>query len=747
MAIRLNKRPDMNNSSPQLRYRVSGMDCGSCASKIETAVRRVAGVSSVTVSVTAGTMAVQLVGSDTSSSLIEEKVTALGYKLTPLPVADKTAPTPNNDHACTDHDHNKGHSHEGGRSHKHEVSPDEQRWWQGTKAKLIFVYGAALAAACLASLPLPDLSNWFYGAALLLGLAPITRRAWIAAASGTPFSIETLMSIAAVGALAIGATQEAAVVILLFLVGELLEGVAASRSRASIKALTALMPKTAFIEHHSEVKEVPADSLAPEVIIIIRPGDRVPADGLILSGESAIDEAPISGESVPKNKKPGENVFAGTVNLSSVLRVQITAAASDNTIARIIRLVEEAQESKAPTERFIDQFSSYYTPAIVIVAALVATVPPLALGAEWGVWIYKALALLLIGCPCALVISTPAAIAAGLAAGARQGLLIKGGSVLERLGGITHVAFDKTGTLTEGKPQVTDIVAFSGNETDVLRLASALEAGSSHPLAKAILARAEQDGIKAVAASNIAAASGKGMTGQLDGIDLFLGSVNATNERVKLLAEQLAQTEKLFDEGKTVSVLVADSNVKGLIAMRDEPRPDAKAGIARLDQLGIKTVMLTGDNQRTATAIGKLLGMEVRGGLLPADKLDYIQNARKSGQRIAKVGDGINDAPALAAAEVGIAMGGGTDVALETAEAALMYGKVSDVGAMVELSRRTMRNIHQNIVIALGLKVVFLVTTLIGITGLWPAILADTGATVLVTLNALRLLKISRTTS
>ncbi len=723
----------MTISPTQLRYRVSGMDCGSCASKIETAVKRVEGVSHVSVSVTAGTMAVQLVDDATPANTIEQKVNALGYKLTPLAVEGKAEPEPVT----------AGHSHDDGHSHKHEDLPDDQKWWQSGKAKLIFVYGAALATAFVVSHIVPSLSNWFYGVALLFGLLPIARRAWVAATSGTPFSIEMLMSIAAVGALAIGATQEAAVVVLLFLVGELLEGVAASRSRASIKALTALMPKTAFMEQDGEIKEVPADSLAPEMVIVIRPGDRVPADGLILSGESAIDEAPISGESVPKSKKPGENVFAGTVNLSSALRVKITAAASDNTIARIIRLVEEAQESKAPTERFIDQFSSYYTPAIVVVAALVATVPPLAFGAEWGVWVYKALALLLIGCPCALVISTPAAIAAGLAAGARQGLLIKGGSVLERLGGITHVAFDKTGTLTEGRPQVTDIVAFNGTEADVVRLAASLEAGSSHPLAKAILARAEQDGIKPAAASGIAAVSGKGMTGQLDGVELFLGSVNAAGEHSKLAAEQLAHTEKLFDEGKTVSVLVAGNIVQGLIAMRDEPRADAKAGITRLDKLGIKTIMLTGDNQRTGSAIGKLLGMEVRGGLLPADKLDYIQAARKSGQRIAKVGDGINDAPALAAAEVGIAMGGGTDVALETAEAALMYGKVGDVAAMVELSRRTMRNIHQNVFIALGLKGVFLVTTLVGITGLWPAILADTGATVLVTLNALRLLRLS----
>jgi len=741
MVIRLNKRPDMTNSSHQLRYRVSGMDCGSCASKIETAVKRVAGVSNVTVSVTAGTMAVQMIDDATPTHTIEQKVTALGYKLTPLAVTDKAAPALDNDHACAGHDHAQGHSHGDSHKHEHETLPDNQEWWQSTKARLIFIYGAALAAAYSGSFILTGFSSWLYGAALLFGLTPIARRAWAAAASGTPFSIETLMSIAAVGALAIGATQEAAVVVLLFLVGELLEGVAASRSRASIKALTALMPKTAFIEQDGVVKEVQADSLAPDMIIVVRPGDRVPADGMILSGESAIDEAPISGESVPKNKKPGENVFAGTVNLSSALRVKITAAASDNTISRIIRLVEEAQESKAPTERFIDQFSRYYTPAIVVIAALVALIPPLAFGGEWHTWIYRALALLLIGCPCALVISTPAAIAAGLAAGARQGLLIKGGSVLERIGNITHIAFDKTGTLTVGKPQVTDIISYNGTEADVLRLAAALETGSSHPLAKAILARADEQSIKSVAASDITAVSGKGMTGVFEGIPLFLGSIPAAAERVSLSDSQRSEAERLFGEGKTVSVLLAGREVSGLIAMRDEPRPDAKAGLEQLSTLGIQPVMLTGDNQRTATAIGADLGLEAKGDLLPADKLAYIQAAKSKGQRIAKVGDGINDAPALAAAEVGIAMGGGTDVALETAEAALMYGRVSDVASMVMLSRRTMHNIWQNVTIALGLKGVFLITTLAGITGLWPAILADTGATVLVTFNALRLLK------
>ena len=433
-------------------------------------------------------------------------------------------------------------------------------------------------------------------------------------------------------------------------------------------------------------------------------------------------------------------MFAGTINTDAVLRVRVTAAAADNTIARVVRLVEEAQEAKAPTERFIDRFSRYYTPGVVAVGALVAVVPPLLTGASWAEWIYKGLAILLIGCPCALVISTPAAIAAALSAGARRGLLLKGGAVLETLGKITVAAFDKTGTLTEGKPKVTDVVALGRSERNLLSLAAALAGGSSHPLALAILERAKADGVPVPPAADVKAVPGKGVTGRVGGETVFLGSPQAAGERVPLPPEQGARITALNDAGKTVSVLLAGDAAAGLIAMRDEPRPDAKAGIQALKAAGIAPVMLTGDNRRTAQAIAKNLGMKARAELLPEDKQRVVRELQGQGQTVAKVGDGINDAPALAAADVGIAMGGGTDVALETADAAVLHGRVLDVARMVDLSKATMANIQQNITIALGLKAVFLVTTILGITGLWPAILADTGATVLVTANAMRLL-------
>lgn len=376
----------------------------------------------------------------------------------------------------------------------------------------------------------------------------------------------------------------------------------------------------------------------------------------------------------------------------------------------------------------------------MVFAALVTVIPPLLTGGTWSQWVYKGLAVLLIGCPCALVISTPAAIAAALSAGAKRGLLMKGGAVLETFRKVTFVAMDKTGTLTEGKPKVTDIVAKGMEEGDILKFAAGLESGSSHPLATAILNEAKNRKIAHGSAQDSKAIGGKGVTGRVDGKDLSLFSPKAAQETVKLDAEDLKQIEKLNDDGKTVSVLLVDGKIAGFLAIRDEPRADAKAGVDALKALGVKTLMLTGDNRRTGEAIARQLGMEAKTELLPEDKQAVVKDLKKKGEVVAKVGDGINDAPALAAADIGIAMGGGTDVALETADAAILHGRVKDIADMMGLSKSAMRNIGQNITIALGLKAVFLVTTIVGVTGLWPAILADTGATVLVTLNAMRLL-------
>lgn len=749
--------PDTSRKGPapllskeqRTRYRVSGMDCASCAAKIDTALRRIPGVADANVSVSAGTVTV-LHDDTVAPEALAKQIAMLGYRITgQVPTDAGTSPSASRHHDCHDHDHDHGshgHGHDaegvtGLHSHMHDHGAGEGPWWKSKRGLLTIACGLALVAAYAVGLAVPNVGRWAFLLAMMVGLVPIARRAIVAARLGTPFSIEMLMTIAALGAVIIGATEEAAMVVFLFLVGELLEGVAASRARASIQGLTKLVPKTALLERDGKTEEVSAESLPIGSIILVRPGDRIPADGTILSGESAIDEAPVTGESTPQRKGPEQNVFAGTINGDGVLRIRVDAAAQDNTIARIVRLVEEAQESKAPTERFIDRFSRYYTPAVVVVGGLVAVVPPLLFGAEWGEWIYKGLAVLLIGCPCALVISTPAAIAAGLSAGARRGLLMKGGAVLENIGKVTLAAFDKTGTLTEGRPQVTDVMPFGRAEHEVLSLAASLETGSSHPLARAILAKARESNVPFEPAMGAGAIGGQGVTGSVGGASLFLGSPKAAAERAPFTMEQAERIAALNEEGKTVSVLLVDNQIAGLIAMRDEPRADAQAGLVALKRAGMDALMVTGDNRRTAEAIGAGLGIDVRAELLPQDKQAIVRELQARGHVVAKIGDGINDAPALAAADIGIAMGGGTDVALETADAAVLHGRVLDIARMVRLSRDTMANIRQNIAIALGLKAVFLVTTIIGVTGLWPAILADTGATVLVTANAMRLLR------
>jgi Cd2+/Zn2+-exporting ATPase len=555
--------------------------------------------------------------------------------------------------------------------------------------------------------------------------------------NGSLFTIEMLMTIAVIGAIAIGATEEAAIVVFLFAVGELLEGVAAGRARSGIRALAKIAPQTAMVESPSGLIETPVAQLALGSIVVVRPGDRVPADGVIVSGKSALDESALTGESMPRSRGEGDMVLAGSINAESVLRVRVDKPAGDTLIARVVRLVEEAADAKAPSERFIERFARWYMPLICLLALAVALIPPLLWQAPWEVWIYRALTLLLIACPCALVISTPASIASALAAGARRGLLVKGGGVLEAIGKVKHIAFDKTGTLTNGKPVVTDIVAIGGNQdVDVLRIAAAVESHSSHPLAMAIVGAARERNITFTAVDS-EVLPGKGLKGEVEGRTITIGApgrLNVTREDV------LARASALEAEGKSVSVLLAGNEPIGLIALRDEPREDAIAGILAVKALGLIPIMLTGDNRANAEAVGRIVGMEVRAELLPEDKLAVIREKSAAGG-IAKVGDGVNDAPALAAATVGIAMGSGTDVALEAADAAVLNNRISDVAGLVRLSRQTTSVIRQNVAVALGLKVVFLVTTIVGVTGLWIAILADTGATVLVTLNALRLLR------
>ena len=660
-------------------------------------------------------------------------------------------------HECHDHDHHAhghdharehgqkaGHSHAGHLHARSEAEEAEARagvpWYRTGKARLVALLGVLVGAAWSLAHLFPAEAYWLYFAATLVAVVPFGRRALALARAGSQFSIEMLMVVAALGAVAIGAAEEAALVVLLFAVGELLENVAAGQARAGIKTLADLLPREARVERESGIEELPADRLARGDVVQVRPGDRIPCDGEVLEGQSAVDESPVTGESVPVARGPGERVVAGSVNTAALLRVRVTATAADNTISRIVTMVEEATASRAPTQRFIEKFSAYWTPGAMIVSALVILVPPLLFGGAWGTWVYRGLAVLLIACPCALVISVPASMASALSAGARRGLLVKGGAALESIGRIAVVAFDKTGTLTAGRPCVTDaLTADWVDEAELLRAASGVETGSSHPLARAVLHAAQARGIQAPPATERRAVPGKAAVALVEGAWVAVGSPGFAIEQGADLGAFAAPIRALEEEGKTAVVVLRDGRVLGVLALRDEPREDAGATVAALKRMSVASIMLTGDNERTGRAIAGALGMDVRAGLLPDEKLREIEGLKARGP-VAMVGDGINDAPALAAASVGIAMGGGTAVALETADAALLHERISGVAELVSLSRATLSNVRQNVAVAVGLKLVFLATTLAGVTGLWPAILADTGVTVLVTLNALRLL-------
>ncbi|MDT1060956.1 heavy metal translocating P-type ATPase [Paracoccus sp. CPCC 101403] len=744
-------------------WTVTGMDCAACSSKVVRAVERMPGVSEVKVALMSERLTLNLAPGTTQTDAIEAAVRKLGYGIAPkgqeaprkrafvipepLPeevcCAGRTKGSADTATGAHDHDHDHDHPSAGaGHGHMHDDPLDRGKpWYRTGKGRLVLLTGALLVLAWAFEIATTArIGAWAFVIACLIGLAPVAKRAFQAARMGQPFTIESLMTIAAVGALFIGAAEEAALVVFLFAVGEVLEGVAANKARNGIRAMAQLVPKTAIVETGGQLREVAAESLQIGQTVLVRPGERIPADGEIVEGSSGIDESPVTGESVPRTKGPGEPVFAGSINAEAALRIRVSKEASDNTIARIVRLVEEAEEARAPTERFIDRFSRWYMPVVVGIAALVVLVPPLAFGADWDTWIYRGLALLLIGCPCALVISVPASIASALSSGARRGLLLKGGAVIEAAAKVTRVAFDKTGTLTVGKPVVTDLIPAPGiDEAELLSTAAAVEAGSSHPLAQAILRRAAEAGVTIPASQGARAIVGKGVEAMVDGAPAWVSSPRHAADSAGIEAEGTRHAAELEAQGKTVVAVFRDRRPLGLVAMRDEPRADAAEAMRQLKALDVGATMLTGDNPRTAAAISGHLGLEFRAEMMPEDKLTAIRDMGGQGS-VMMIGDGINDAPALKQAGIGVAMGSGTDVALETADAAILRDRVTDVPALIRLSRRTMGNIRQNVALALGLKAVFLVTSILGITGLWIAIMADTGATVLVTLNALRLL-------
>ena len=613
---------------------------------------------------------------------------------------------------------------------------------------LMAVAGVSAGAAEAIAFSTGNDNAWPVIALALVSIAtggwPTYKKGWLALKSGI-LNMNALMSIAVTGAILIGQWPEAAMVMFLFALAEVIEVLSLDRARNAIRGLLAMAPEKATVQQpDGNWQEVPAKTVAVGQLVRIRPGERIPLDGVLESGQSAVNQAPITGESIPVAKAVGDTVFAGTINETGSFTYKVTAEATHSTLARIIKAVEDAQGSRAPTQRFVDQFARIYTPAVFAVALAVMLVPPLVFGAAWMDWIYKALVLLVIACPCALVISTPVTVVSGLAAAARRGILIKGGAYLEQGRQLKALALDKTGTITQGKPVVTDVVTLGSDASDALQLAASLATRSDHPVSGAVATHwKEKRGEGLGEVDDFEAITGRGVKGRIAGQWYYLGNHRLLQElRINNDAAEAA-LKKLEAEGKTAIAITTASAVLAVIGVADTVRESSRQAIGELHELGVRTVMLTGDNQQTANVIAKSVGIDdARGSLLPEDKLKAVEAELATHGTVGMVGDGINDAPALAKSSIGFAMGAaGTDTAIETADVALMDDDLRKVPEFIRLSRKTSSILKQNIVVALGIKAVFMVLALMGMATLWMAVFADMGASLLVVFNGLRLLK------
>jgi Cd2+/Zn2+-exporting ATPase len=630
---------------------------------------------------------------------------------------------------------------------------DNQSFWQQhqrsiltTVSGLFGLTGLILqltAAGQSESVPIGSIA--LYSIGIVAGLVMVLPKAWRSLVSLRP-DMNLLMSVAVIGAVLIGEWFEGATVAFLFSFSLLLESWSVGRARRAIASLMDLSPPTAHLRHESgEVKDVAPADVRVGSTVVVRPGEKIPLDGRVISGISGVNQAPITGESVPVEKEPGDEVFAGTINGDGLLEVETTKAANDTTLARIIKMVGDAGSKRAPSEKWVEKFAAIYTPSVMIVALLMLVIPPLALGGEWSVWLYRSLVLLVIACPCALVISTPVSVVAALAAAARNGVLIKGGVFIELPAQLKAIAMDKTGTLTQGAPAVVDVVPMNGHdEHELLMRAGALELNSNHPLARAIVEEAKRRNLELVSADDFETIQGKGASGVINGKPFWLGSHRYLEQRDQETPEVHEQLESMQQAGRTVVVVGNDEHVCGFITLADAIREETRDAIRQLHEAGVEQlVMLTGDNEGTARAIAKEAGIdEVHAELLPEDKVAAVERLVQQHEHVAMIGDGVNDAPALARASLGLAMGAaGSDAAIETADIALMSDDLSKLPWLIHHSRRTLSIIRQNIAFSLAVKVLFVILTFAGSASLWAAIAADMGASLLVIGNGLRLLR------
>jgi Zn2+/Cd2+-exporting ATPase len=691
-------------------YSVEGMDCGSCAKSIENHLNTIQAVQNVSVNFSTGKMKVE---HENSVEEIVSEVSKIGFKASLLS--------------------------------KNKTSAEEARR-EG--------YGGIITSGILIALGFAGsftsvstfITTLLYAAAMVIcGYKPV-KSAYYSIKSRS-LDMNVLMSAAAIGAALIGEWLEGATVVWLFALGTALQTMSIEKTRSSIRNLMNLAPSEAWIKVGPQLTKMPVEEVTVGDILIVKPGDRIPLDGEIIKGESSINQAPITGESIPVDKEAGDSVYAGTINENGSLEIRVTKLAEDTTIAKIIHLVEEAQEQKAPTQAFIDKFAAIYTPIVFLLALVVMVLPPLVGFGTWGEWFYKGLELLVVACPCALVISTPVAIVSAIGNAAKNGVLIKGGTFLEKAGAITAIAFDKTGTLTEGKPKVSEIKAFNTSEGELLSIALTLEDYSTHPIAQTIVEFANEKGIESKEGESFKSIVGKGVQATIDGVVHYAGNARLFEEMNIPLGKAETIVQELQSTGKTVVIVGTKQEIIGVISVADSIRTTTVNALDGLKRVGVsQVVMLTGDNEGTARMISK----EARvnryfAELLPEDKVDAIKKLQSEGHKVAMVGDGINDAPALATADLGIAMGGaGTDTAMETADVVLMADNLGKLPHTINLSRKALGIIKQNIWFSLIVKFAALALIFPGLLTLWLAVLSDTGAAIIVILNALRLLKVNR---
>jgi len=691
---------------------LEGMDCPDCAATLERAVGRLPGVIGVSVNFPASTMHVEYEEPRVTREQVVRTIEVTGYRVTPLAAAPR------------------------------------RRWWQERKRELhMLVAGVLLLTGVALSLAVPSRTPSIvaFALAIVVGGRWVVRGALAALRVGT-VDMNVLMTLAVIGAAAIGSWGEAALVVFLFAVGNVLEDQAMDRTRESIRSLIRLAPTHAVLLHEGREERIAVANLVPGQVVAVKPGEAVPADGVIVGGSSTVNQAPITGESTPISKRPGDPVYAGTLNELGFLEVRVTKRAGESNLARIIEMVETAQARKARSQRFMDRFAAWYTPVIVTAAVLLAAVPAVFFGRPIQQALYPALTLLLLGCPCALVISTPVTVVTGIANGARHGVLVKGGSFLEQVARMRALALDKTGTLTYGQPEVTDLVAFAGCDPQhVLSMAGALETRSGHPLAAAVTRRMQQEGVRGEPAEDFLAVPGKGARGRVAGEQVFVGSPAFLQEQGIDLGPAAETVLRLQSQGKTVILVAAGGVLLGALAVADTVREGTRETLRCLRELGVEhLVMLTGDSEQTARALAAQLGVDAyQAGLLPEDKVAAVERLRREYGTVGMVGDGVNDAPALAAANVSIAMGAaGSDTALETADVALMGDDLTRLPFLLRLGRATLSLVQMNVALAVGLKAILLVLAVPGLLTLWLAVLGDVGVSLLVIGNGLRLLTV-----